>query len=313
MSAYGHQMEREYSTQSLSSRGDSELGSRYSVQSRFYMTSFAATVFVGALITVGVLLTSILVALVVMLQSCESKNSGVIETSGNHDYCKVLALHAELNRLKPDDIPSICKVHAIKYIKEGQYMKDLISTISVAESYFSSITPGYDGLDVVLFDIDYLFPPNFLNINLLPYSIELFWSRADQYGCDNCVEMARQMKHRLVLNLYAKLQARGWKLFLLTRKSNKQHNATVEHLISAGYEGWVTLIMRCGEQMQMDSSEYISRRRTLMQQEGFRITGIISSQMDALTGPCLGRQVFKLPNPMAYITEQTFENQSLSF
>lgn len=41
-----------------------------------------------------------------------------------------------------------------------------------------------------------------------------------------------------------KLQASGWPLILLSRKSQRQQNATVGHLISAGYSGWTSLIMR---------------------------------------------------------------------
>lgn len=41
-----------------------------------------------------------------------------------------------------------------------------------------------------------------------------------------------------------KLRASGWPLILLSRKSGRQQNATVEYLISAGYSGWTSLIMR---------------------------------------------------------------------
>ena len=42
----------------------------------------------------------------------------------------------------------------MKYIKGGQYARDLDSTKSVIEDYFNSVRPSDDGLDVVLIDID---------------------------------------------------------------------------------------------------------------------------------------------------------------
>uniref|UniRef100_A0A5B6YGZ6 Acid phosphatase 1 n=1 Tax=Davidia involucrata TaxID=16924 RepID=A0A5B6YGZ6_DAVIN len=296
MSAYGHQMEREYSIQSLSSRGGSEMGSRYVVESGIYMTNFAATIFIAALVTVGVLLITLLIALTVMLQSCESKSAGIIEMSKSRDdysYCKIFALHAELNRLDADYFPAVCKNVAIQYIKEGQYTRDLNTTMSLAENYFSIVRPLDDGLDMVLMDVDDLLPSNCHYTDpLLP------WLK--QYGCNDCIEEAIHLKHNIILKLYLKLQAAGWPLILISRKPEKQCNLTIKHLISAGYTGWSSLIMRLDDEMQMDSREYFSRRRTEMQKEGIRIMSVVSSQMDALSGPCLGKRIFKLPNPFYY-------------
>lgn len=56
--------------------------------------------------------------------------------------------------------------------------------------------------------------------------------------------------------------------------------------------------------MHVDSCEYFSRRRAVMQKDGFRIAGVISSRMDALTGPYLGKRIFKLPNALYYNLER---------
>lgn len=133
------------------------------------MTSFAATIFIGALVTFGILLLTLLIALTVMLQSCQSKSAGVVEIgklSDDYNYCKIYVLHAELNGLEADDFPSICKDLAVRYIKEGQYARDLNFTMWVVEGYFNSITPVYDGLDVVLMDIDDILPTNIHYTNL---------------------------------------------------------------------------------------------------------------------------------------------------
>lgn len=70
------------------------------------------------------------------------------------------------------------------------------------------------------------------------------WNRFDRFGCSDCVEEAKHLKHLLILRLYMKLQASGWPLILLTRKPAREQNATVEHLISTGFSGWASLIMR---------------------------------------------------------------------
>ncbi|KAH9702336.1 hypothetical protein KPL70_010731 [Citrus sinensis] len=273
MSAYAHQMERQLSSQSLSSRGGSEHGSQYTVESGFYMTTFAAVIFIGGLITVGVLLITLLVTLAVMLQSCQNRSSGVVElmkSSGDNNYCKLFALHAELNSLEADNLPEICRGLAIRYIKEGQFARDLNLSIQIVEGYFNTLTPSYNGLDVVLMDIDDIFASS------SKYSNPLI--------------------------------DRGWPVILLSRKHEGQRNATTELLISAGYRGWSSLIMRLDNEMQMDSREYLSRRRTILQKEGFHITGLISNQMDALIGQSLGKRVFKLPNPLYYSFDHHIES-----
>lgn len=121
------------------------------------MSAFAATVLVSGLVTVGISVLSLLVAFAVMLNSCERQNSGVLEMCRNtqsYDYCRNLALHAELNSLSEDPFPEICTDINTWYVKEGQYKKDLNITVAIAEEFFSSTRPQDDGRDVVLMDAD---------------------------------------------------------------------------------------------------------------------------------------------------------------
>ena len=133
------------------------MGSHYVVESGFYMTSFAATIFIGGLTTIGVILLTLLIALVVMLQACQTRSSGAVQlptSSDYYSYCKIFAFHAEINTLEANEFPSVCKDFAIQYIKEGQYAKDFKFTMWLAENYFNTVTPLDDGLDAVLLDID---------------------------------------------------------------------------------------------------------------------------------------------------------------
>lgn len=133
------------------------MGSRYIVESGFYMTPLTATIFIGALVTVGVLLITLLVSLTVMLQYCQNKSEGVVEIQKpgvGYDYCKALSVHLELNSLETDGIPSFCKNFAIQYIKTGQYERDLDSTLQVVDNYFCGAVQVNNGRDIVLMDID---------------------------------------------------------------------------------------------------------------------------------------------------------------
>ncbi|XP_042482098.1 uncharacterized protein At2g39920-like [Macadamia integrifolia] len=300
MFSFAHQMEHGDSSESFSNTGGSEMGSSYIMESGFFIKSFVATIFVAALVTIGLLFITLLIALIVMLQSCESRSSGVIQLrkiSDDYSFCKVFALHAELNALEADEFPKNCKTLAIQYVKEGQYLRDLNLTMSVADDYYFSLAPEKDGLDVVLIDVD--------DVLSNPCTHQLN-NRLGQHEENELTEEAKHLKHMLVLGLYKKLQASGWSLILITRKPEKQWNAIQESLIVAGYEGWSSLIMRSDDEMQMENWEYFSRRREHLQNQGFRITSVISSQLDALTGPCLGKRNFKLANPIFYrLKEQT--------
>ncbi|KAL3838384.1 hypothetical protein ACJIZ3_022975 [Penstemon smallii] len=307
MSAYGHELEREYSAQSsIPSRGGSEIGSQYSTEAGIYMSSFAATVFISGLVTFGVSLLSLLVALTVMLRTCESRNSGVVEMyryTKSYDYCKNFALHAELNNLCVDSFPAICKDVNQIYIKEGQYKRDLNTTISIVEDFFGGIRPKNDGRDIVLMDAD-----DFLASE--PSSSNHLMHRIEEDGLQDSSVDAEYLKHIFVMKLYLKLQSEGWPLILLSRKPEKLRNATVNYLVSVGCYGWSSLIMRRDNEMQMHFEEFLSRQRTTLQRNGFRIMAVISSQMDALKGPCLGKRVFKLPNRIfRYGCQDDDENQ----
>ncbi|XP_022765056.1 uncharacterized protein At2g39920-like isoform X2 [Durio zibethinus] len=308
MSAYGHQMERQFSARSLLR---TEMGSRYAVESGFYMTSFAATIFIAALVTVGILLVTLLVTLAVMLQSCESRSKGVVEiekASDSYHYCNLFALHGELNSLEADEVPSVCRSLAIQYIKGGEYARDLNFTMWMIESFFNTVSPSNNHLDVVLMDIDDIPPSD-------PQYSKQLMHQFKQYGNSEpsgYIEDATYLRHLRTLELYVKLQSRGWSLILLSRKPERQQNVTIEHLNSLGYSGWSSLIMRLDSEMKMDTREYFSRRRAAMEKKGTEIVSVISSQMDALTGLSVGRHVFKLPNPLYYYSQNHIERWRLS-
>eukprot|EP00262_Sarcandra_glabra_P002086 TRINITY_DN1233_c3_g1_i1.p1 TRINITY_DN1233_c3_g1~~TRINITY_DN1233_c3_g1_i1.p1 ORF type:complete len:270 (-),score=47.48 TRINITY_DN1233_c3_g1_i1:399-1208(-) len=259
------------------------------------MSSFAATIFIASLVTVGVLLITLVITLAVMLQECQNKSAGLpqlAKTSDEYDYCKIFALHAELNNLRADEFPAICKEHAIRYIKEGGYRHDMDLSMRVADNYFSTSRPNDDGLDVVLMDAD-----DIMSLNL-PHDSTTLQYRFDTKN--RWVEEAKQPVHMFAFKVCMKLRSSGWPLIFFTRKPEKERNSTIDSLVSAGYGGWSSLIMRSDDELQMESWEYISGRRVKLHNQGFRIASVISSRMDALMGPCLGVRNFKLIDPIYY-------------
>ncbi|KAH7657076.1 Acid phosphatase protein [Dioscorea alata] len=295
MSTYPDPMEPADSNHSLLSDRRSELGSRYVVESGVYMSAFAATVFIAALVTIGVLLLTLLVALTVMLENCQSRNSGVIEqvkASGENGYCRVFAFHAELNNLEADKFPPTCLAHAFEYIEEGQFLQDLKLTVQVAESYFSTMKPDGDGSGVILVDADDVLLPDINNTG------------SPGQNRIKRVDDVENQARSLVLELHLKLQTHGWILIPFSRRHMKHYNATIASLSSVGFGGHSSLIMRSDDEVAMENWKFISERRVRLHNQGVHISSVISSQMDALTGPCLGQRNFKLAHPIHHRTEQ---------
>ncbi|KAM0953406.1 putative Acid phosphatase [Dioscorea sansibarensis] len=295
MSTYPDPMEPADSSHSLLSDRRSEMGSRYVVESGVYMSAFAATVFIAALVTVGVLLLTLLVSLTVMLENCQSRNTGVIEqvkASGENGYCRVFAFHAELNNLEADKFPPTCLAHAFEYIEEGQYLQDLELSVKVAESYFSTVKPDAASSGVILVDADDVLLPD---INYTGSSAQ------------NRIKRVEDVEHQarsLVLELHLKLQTHGWFLIPFTRRHMKHYNTTIASLSSVGFGGHSSLIMRSDDEVAMENWKFLSERRVRLHNQGLHIISVISSQMEALTGPCLGQRNFKLVRPIHYRTEQ---------
>ncbi|KAM0013189.1 putative Acid phosphatase [Helianthus debilis subsp. tardiflorus] len=277
------------------------------MESVVYMSSCAATVFVGALVIVAIMLMTLLTSLSVMLQSCKSREAGVLENDHHHrhhhhlqqrmqhrydyDYCKMAALNAEISSFDAYTLPDFCKDAAVKYIKEGHYMRELNDSVSLVENYFHGVVSHDGGHDVVLMDIDDFLPANTLRTNPMLYGY-------NRYGCDDCVREAKHMKHVFLIELYTKLESGGWPLILLSRKPEQLRDATVDDLKSSGCRGWLKIIMRSDEGMKTDTRDYFLKQKTAIEVEGYRIRAVVSSHMDMLVGSFIKAQNFKLPNTL---------------
>ncbi|XP_076931166.1 uncharacterized protein At2g39920-like [Bidens hawaiensis] len=256
MSEYGHEMEREYSA-SLSSSQESDMGSEFRLESVIYISAFAATILVGVLVTIGIFLMTALITLVVMLQSCESRNSGAVEMLRSvnqfdfnvYYYCKTVSLHVELNNnsFASYSLPEICINAAVKYVKDGHHTRDLSTVVSLVDNYFKNVTSVVGGRDVVLMDID-----------------DLYVHRFHDYGHHNDVKEAKHMKHAALVQIYTKLRSAEWPLVLLSREPEKRRGVVIGMLISARCRGWSEMIMRSDEEMKMDTREYFYKQKAIM-------------------------------------------------
>ncbi|CAF1808204.1 hypothetical protein HID58_058578 [Brassica napus] len=267
MSAYAHQMERELS--GLTSRGNSEMGSRFSIDSGCYMTSLAATIFIASLVTFGVLMVTLLIAISTMLQSCENKNSGIIQVQQrlvvddeSLSYCRILSLHSNLNSLDEEELPLLCRDVALQRIKQGIYLRELNFTVQMVLTYFKNIQPM--NRDAVVMDID--------DINLIKQEVY--------------IEEAKHQRSKLILELYSKLRSQGYSMVLLSKRPQEERNSTAEQLKYRGYSDWSGLIMR----------EDARHKEEL--ERDYRIVGVIGNHMDVLTGQwsCQSKRLFKLPS-----------------
>ncbi|XP_020571194.1 uncharacterized protein At2g39920 [Phalaenopsis equestris] len=291
MSSFTHPVDSGESEQSLLSRRQSEMGSQYAVESGIFMSSFTATVFVAALATTGLLILTLLIALTVMLKSCQSTNSGILEQVkkiNQHDCCNFYILHAELNNLEVNELPLKCKLQAHQYSKR-QYLKDLNTSIWFVEDYFGRLTPDDDGLDIILLDADDML------------SLTGNFSRISSLDKNEQFEDIKHQASILLVRMHIQLRASGWSLFLFTRDASKHRNTRESTLTSFGCIGWASLLMRYDDEIQMEDWEYLSRKRLQLHNKGFRILGLISSSLDAFRGPSLGRRSFKLPNLQYYM------------
>uniref|UniRef100_A0A6V7QUF7 Acid phosphatase n=1 Tax=Ananas comosus var. bracteatus TaxID=296719 RepID=A0A6V7QUF7_ANACO len=232
-----------------------DMGGHYVMESGVYMSSYAATIFITALLTIGVLLLAVLVALTVMLESCQRTNSGAYKqsvTNDQYDYCKIIAFHAELNNSEEDETPTFCKEIALNYFSQVQFTQDLNLTVHLAESYFSVLKPNEDGLDAILMDIDDLILEEVATNNsstqqcLLPLLV-LTNVRNKQ------VDELKHSAQLIVFRFLMKLQASGWSLHFFTRKPSWNSDTIIETLKFAGYEKWSSLVMRSDEELQLEN------------------------------------------------------------
>ncbi|XP_042488003.1 acid phosphatase 1-like [Macadamia integrifolia] len=194
-------------------------------------------------------------------------------------------------------VPPRCEGFVKNYMTGDRYLLDSQAVAEEALSLAGKVKLAGDGKDAWVFDID-----ETLLSNLPYYSLNGFGTQSfDEASFDEWVETGKAPALPASLKLYNSLQKLGFKLFLLTGRSENQRNVTEANLLSAGYQNWEKLILRGTSDSGTNAVVYKSGKRKELKDEGYRIHGSSGDQWSDLLGKAIAKRSFKLPNPMYYI------------
>ncbi|XP_052174494.1 acid phosphatase 1 [Diospyros lotus] len=215
-----------------------------------------------------------------------------------HLHCSSWRFAAETNNLSPwKTIPPECADYVKDYVTGRAYEIDLRRVSREAGGHAKSVELGEDGKDAWIFDIDETLLSNLPYYSEHGYGLEVF----DSVEFDKWVEKAMAPAIESSLKLYQEVVKLGFKVLLLTGRSERYRNATVDNLINAGFRDWDQLILRAAEEHGKQATVYKSEKRNKMVEEGYRIIGNSGDQWSDLLGSSMSMRSFKLPNPMYYI------------
>ncbi|KAL3524125.1 hypothetical protein ACH5RR_016959 [Cinchona calisaya] len=212
--------------------------------------------------------------------------------------CTSWRFAAETNNLSPwKTIPQECAGYVEEYMTGRAYGIDLERVSKEAGNFAKRVELKDDGKDVWVFDVDETLLSNLPYYSQHGYGLEIF----DHAKFDQWVEEGVAPAINSSLELYQDVLNLGFKVFLLTGRSERHRNITVDNLVKAGCQHWDKLILRSSEDHQKQAVIYKSDKRDEMVKEGYRIVGNSGDQWSDLLGSSIANRSFKLPNPMYYI------------
>ncbi|XWS60127.1 hypothetical protein CRYUN_Cryun07bG0007700 [Craigia yunnanensis] len=212
--------------------------------------------------------------------------------------CTSWRFAVETNNLSPwKTIPEECVDYVKDYMTGRGYKVDLERVSNEAGVYAKSVELSGDGKDVWVFDIDETLLSNLPYYVEHGYGLEIF----DPVQFDKWVQRGMAPAIEPSLKLYEKVLDLGFKVFLLTGRSEQQRFDTIENLTKVGFRSWDKLILRDSEDHGKLATVFKSEKRSKMVEEGYRILGNSGDQWSDLLGSSPSSRSFKLPNPMYYI------------
>ncbi|KAG5616552.1 hypothetical protein H5410_016376 [Solanum commersonii] len=215
-----------------------------------------------------------------------------------HLECTSWKFAVEANNLRPwKIIPQECADYVRKYITGGAYNMEIDRVSREAGAFALSMKLGEDGKDVWIFDVDETLLSNVPYYSQHGYGSEV----SNSVEFDKWVEKGVARAIVSSLKLYQDVKSLGFKVFLLTERSERHRIVTVENLMNAGFQYWDKLILRGSEDHGKSATIYKSEKRNEMVQEGLRIAGNSGDQWSDLLGSSASIRYFKLPNLMYYI------------
>ncbi|MQL88240.1 hypothetical protein Taro_020796 [Colocasia esculenta] len=163
---------------------------------------------------------------------------------GDGLFCKSWKFSVETNDVGVWlTIPSRCLGYVREYMTGPRYGADCSVVAGDAFDFAQTVAAlrdGEDGKNARVFDVD-----ETLLSNLPYYEVNGFGSRLfNETSFDEWVDEAIAPTIPASLKFYQLLQQLGFKLVLLTGRSEHQRNATEKNLLFSGYRDWEMLILR---------------------------------------------------------------------
>lgn len=213
-------------------------------------------------------------------------------------YCDSWRFIVETNDAGPwDRIPSRCVAFVQDYATGDRYRADSEAVADASLEFAKTVKVSGSGKDAWIFDID-----ETLLSNVPYYAVHGFGSETfDENSFDEWVDLAEAPALPASLRLCRELEQLGFKIFLLTGRSEFQRSATSKNLDYAGYSNWERLILRGPSDQGKPARVYKSERRKELGDEGYIIHGSSGDQWSDLNGFAVATRSFKLPNPLYYI------------
>ncbi|KAL6861503.1 hypothetical protein ACP4OV_017203 [Aristida adscensionis] len=215
--------------------------------------------------------------------------------------CTSWRLAAEANNLAPwRAVPPECAPHVRAYVTGLAYRSDLELVARESAAYARAAAASLlrrDGRDAWVFDVDETLLSNLPYYADHGFGLELF----DHDAFDKWVERGEAPAIPSSLKLYNEVRELGFKILLLTGRSDGHESITVENLKKQGFHDWDRLILRAAADQMKTATVYKSEKRKEMESQGYRILGNSGDQWSDLLGSSTSARSFKLPNPMYYI------------
>ena len=196
-----------------------------------------------------------------------------------------------------DRIPANCVDSFGEYMTGERYKRDSEVVGKFSAEFAKRVAFGGDGRDAWVFDIDETLLSNLPYYETVGFGSQIF----NETSFNDWVNLADAPALPASLSLYRELQGLGFKIFLLTGRSEYQRNATEANLQFAGYRNWERLILRGPSDQGKSATSYKSEKREELVMEGYRIHGNSGDQWSDLWGYAVASRSFKLPNPMYFI------------
>jgi acid phosphatase len=118
------------------------------------------------------------------------------------------------------------------------------------------------------------------------------------------VQDARAKALQPTLDVYRRARERGWAVFFITGRNEKQRAATEKNLREVGFDQWAQVVMRAESEIPQTAATYKLAARWRIAAAGFHVVVNVGDQASDLSGDAHGTvadHTFKLPNPFYFV------------